>query len=79
MSPEELKKQLEDKAKTPHKAPVEHESRAVTEARTLAAITSGKAKGNLEHVDAPKAEGLSDAQKAAFLEDKKEKAAAKKA
>jgi len=77
---EELKKELEAKAAVPHKKIEEHESPAVLQARTLAAISSGKAKAGLEHHDGPK-DGLTDAQKAAFLEDKKEKeaAAAKKA
>jgi len=80
MSPEELKAQLEAKAKIPHAKIEEHESPSVVQARTLAALSSGKAKENLEHLtDRPKGEGLTDAAKAAYLEDKKEKAAAKEA
>jgi len=75
MSADELKAQLELKAKTPHKPIEEHESPAIVEARTHAAIKGGKV--HLETHGRPKGEGLTEAAKTAFLEDRKEKAAAK--
>ena len=57
-----------------HKPIADKESPALVQAKVQASISKGV---KLEHVDGPK-DGLTDAQKAAFLEDKKEKEAAKK-
>lgn len=56
----------------PHelKKTVTHESSAVAQAKVLMAVEKGAAAEKLHHIEKPK-EGLSDAEKAAYLEEKK--------